>query len=75
MFRLIGRILCALGIHKWKSDRPVTLYDMYPNPFDKDYKTPRAVCLRCGTRGEWLPGYGGSEPGCWMRIDEEMFSS
>lgn len=58
--------LCKIGIHKWKASRGLVLYDMFPSPFDARYKTPTRKCTKCGKKQQWLPGYGGSEAGCWV---------
>lgn len=65
MHRRNERLLCWLGLHKWEQSRDVTYYDMFPAPFDQTYQAPTRVCLRCSKRQHWLPGYGGSEIGCW----------
>lgn len=62
----IMRLLCWLGLHQWSEDREIGLYDMFPSPFDKKYRPPVRKCLRCPARQEWIPGYGGSEMGCWQ---------
>lgn len=31
-------------------------------------RTPKRECLRCERKQKWLPGYGGSEWGCWLNI-------
>ena len=56
---------CRIGLHAWKQERAVSVYDAFPSPYDRAYETPRRECERCGTRERWLPGYGGSEIGCW----------
>ena len=57
---------CKIGIHKWEVSRGLVLYDMFPSPFDTKYKTPTRKCIKCGKKQQWLPGYGGSEIGCWI---------
>lgn len=59
--------LCIIGIHVWNQGRELSVYHAFPSPFDAAYETPRRVCERCGRRQYWLPGYGGSEWGCWMQ--------
>jgi len=59
-------IKCKIGLHKWVQSKPLTGYDMFPSPFDSKYSTPTRTCVRCGERQKWLPGYGGSEIGCWI---------
>jgi len=58
------KLRCLLG-HKWKQSRPLTLLDSFPPSFMR-YENPTRECSRCGKRQRWLPGYGGSEVGCWM---------
>lgn len=69
MRRLFERLLCRLGLHKWEESRDVSLYDMFPSPFDRSYQSPTRRCLRCPKKQHWLPGYGGSEIGCWCPGD------
>jgi len=64
MFKLT---LCTIGMHKWNQTRPIALIDGFPPPNVK-YTPPKRTCKKCGKRERWLPGYGGSEWGCW--IDE-----
>jgi hypothetical protein len=59
--------LCKIGLHKWKQNRPLCIRDIHP-VFDYTWKTPTRTCLRCGKQQQWLPGYGGSELGCWTKI-------
>ena len=60
------KLLCRLGLHKWKTVPDITLYDMCPSPFDSNYSAPQRECRHCGKTQTWLPGYGsGSEIGCW----------
>lgn len=54
---------CWIGLHAWQQDRPLRTYDMWP--MKPDYETPIRTCQRCGKEQQWLPGYGGSEIGCW----------
>jgi hypothetical protein len=56
--------LCKIGIHKWKQNRPLHIRDIHPG-FDMQWETPTRKCLRCKKKEKWLPGYGGSEIGCW----------
>ena len=58
------KTLCRLGLHKWRQSRPLSIFDIHP-PFFLDYVLPTRKCLRCGKTQRWLPGYGGSEFGCW----------
>ena len=59
------RLLCRLGIHRWELDRELSALDLFP-PFFFPYKAPTRQCKVCGKRQRWLPGYGGSELGCWI---------
>jgi hypothetical protein len=59
-------IRCALGLHFWKQNRPMHIRDIHPG-FGMNYKTLTRECTRCGVRQSWLPGYGGSEIGCWTK--------
>jgi len=59
------KFLCKIGIHKWIQSRNVTCIDIFP-PSMTPYKTPERICKRCGKQQKWLPGYGGSELGCWI---------
>lgn len=56
---------CFIGIHKWKQNRKLAIYDIHP-PFYMKYGSPTRECEYCGLKQEWLPGYGGSEIGCWL---------
>ena len=56
---------CWIGWHDWAQTRPVGIHDGFPPYFIK-YEPPRRRCLRCGKAQRWLPGYGGSEWGCWI---------
>jgi len=42
-----------------------------PFPFNPGYKCWRK-CERCSKKQRWLPGYGGSELGCWRKSREEL---
>ena len=70
MRELIRRFRCWIGIHYWRQSRPIGLLDGFP-PINENYKLPTRKCERCGKREEWLPGYGGSEWGCWIGIQEK----
>jgi hypothetical protein len=63
-------LLCCLGIHKWEQSRPRTTSDIFPCP-GEPYDPPIRVCTRCGRVQSWLPGYGGSELGCWRDVGYE----
>ena len=58
------KLLCQLGLHWWFLTRPVDSLDIFPPLFLKR-ELPRRQCY-CGERQQWLPGYGGSEIGCWL---------
>ena len=57
-------LLCRLGIHKWIQNRDLHIIDIFPPPF-LNYKNPERTCNKCKKTQFWLPGYGGSEIGCW----------
>jgi len=57
---------CFFGVHAWKYNRPERSDDAFPCFFDKTYTQWLRKCARCGKQQYWLPGYGGSEWGCWM---------
>lgn len=59
------RLRCLIGIHRWQQTRPLALNDMFPSPFGR-YQAPERVCACCDKEQRWLPGYGGSEDGCWL---------
>lgn len=63
---IIQDIKRHLGLHKWKYSKELKLYDMSPSPFDSKYETPVRTCEKCKESQKWLPGYGGSEIGCWI---------
>lgn len=65
MKHLIDRLLCRIGLHQWHQTRPLFVIDLFPPPGYWDHV--RRQCGRCGRQEQWLPGYGGSELGCWMR--------
>jgi len=64
------RLLCWLGIHHWELSRELSALDAFP-PFFIRYETPIRRCKICGKQQRWLPGYGGSEPGCWITEGKE----
>ena len=45
--------------------------DGFPPPF-VPYDNPTRECVRCGKKQRWLPGYGGSEWGCWISAQPEQ---
>lgn len=59
------QVKCFFGLHKWNQSRNITILDAFPPPF-LAYENPKRMCLKCGKRQKWLPGYGGSEIGCWI---------
>ncbi len=63
-------LLCLVGFHVWQQPRPLSVYDGFPSPYDSAYRTPERTCERCARKERWLPGYGGSEWGCWMEADD-----
>jgi len=63
-------LLCCFGIHKWEQSRPRTAADSFPF-HGAPYDPPVRVCARCGRAQSWLPGYGGSEIGCWRDVGYE----
>lgn len=62
----MNKILCFLGFHRWAYNRKLSPIDYFPPSFIK-YEPPVRTCLRCGKIQGWLPGYGGSELGCWIK--------
>lgn len=62
----IDRWLCKAGLHHWKVSRDLLPIDVFP--IGKDYEAPTRTCADCGKHQSWLPGYGGSELGCWVDI-------
>ena len=62
------RLRCKIGIHRWKyTRRPTFQQDAFPTPFDT-YEAPVRWCKWCNQQQRWLPGYGGSEMGCWLKV-------
>ena len=56
---------CWLGIKcKFEYDDGSTS----PFPFLTEKNCVR-TCQTCGKKQQWLPGYGGSEMGCWETIE------
>ena len=62
-------MLCQLGFHWWLYTRPVDALDAFP-PLFLTRQLPARQCY-CGNRQKWLPGYGGSELGCWLPEDDK----
>ena len=63
-------LLCLLGFHKWEQNRSLHISDIFPFYLDEVSKVIR-TCKICGKKEEWLPGYGGSEIGCWVLKKKE----
>ena len=61
---------CWIGLHRWALSRPLTAYDVFSMASDRAWKRPTRECRVCGKRQAWLPGYGGSERGCWLSAHE-----
>ena len=61
----IGTLKCLVGWHVWNATRPIGIMDGFPPPC-VPYDNPRRTCRRCDKHQRWLPGYGGSEWGCWL---------
>ena len=59
------RWLCRLGLHRWEQSRPLSPIDGFPF-YGEPYDCPTRACGRCSKAQRWLPGYGGSEWGCWI---------
>ncbi|HYE92102.1 MAG TPA: hypothetical protein VEA38_13830 [Terriglobales bacterium] len=55
---------CTFGFHDWRQSREIAEYDTWP--IEQAWERPTRTCRRCGRLQWWLPGYGGSEAGCWM---------
>lgn len=55
--------------HRWKQNIPFDGSEGFP--FFTDTREWLRVCKKCGKRQKWLPGYGGSEWGCWLTIREK----
>lgn len=62
--RAVLMALCWIGWHKWKQSHALSPIDAFP-PFFIKYETPTRSCEHCKKMQRWLPGYGGSEIGCW----------
>ena len=63
------KFLCKIGFHKWELNRKLTAWDTFPPSF-VPYENPIRKCKYCGKTQIWLPGYGGSELGCWIDENE-----
>ena len=62
--RTIRKLRCLLGLHKWIQNRPLYITDIFL-PVSSPQRAIR-TCKFCGKKEEWLPGFGGSETGCWI---------
>jgi hypothetical protein len=56
------RLMCAVGLHAWQHSRFMSVLDVFP---PAGMEPLRRQCFWCGKKQRWLPGYGGSEIGCW----------
>ena len=61
--------LCKIGWHHWRQSRELRAIDAFP-PMNLKYEAPVRVCESCSVVEQWLPGYGGSEFGCWQRLED-----
>lgn len=61
----MNKIKCFFGFHNWNQSRSIVAMDAFPPSFVK-YVPPLRECRECGKKQRWLPGYGGSELGCWI---------
>jgi len=68
MSKSIRKVLCWFGLHQWRQSRELKVVDLFPPPWLK-YDRPTRYCIRCQKKEHWLPGYGGSEIGCWCPGD------
>lgn len=55
---------CRAGWHQW--GQPTGPLDVFPVHRDP---SPTRTCTNCGATERWLPGYGGSEVGCWIKTE------
>ena len=62
---MLRNILCFIRLHKWQQSRKLNIIDGFPPPFT-NYRNPTRKCIHCSKSQSWLPGYGGSEWGCWI---------
>jgi len=65
LWKKIVAELSGLHCHKWVRSQPPHITDIFPPPGSPEI-TRR--CSVCGKVQKWLPGYGGSEAGCWLRV-------
>jgi hypothetical protein len=59
--------LCMIGFHSWQQDDGI----MSPFPIAFERLATRECC-HCGFREQWLPGFGGSELGCWIAQERDQ---
>ena len=59
MEALWNSLLCFIGLHDWEESHPLVDPTVHP------HSNPTRTCQRCRKHQKWLPGYGGSEVGCW----------
>jgi len=52
--------------HRWKQNIPFDGTEGSPSVI---YREWWRSCEKCGKTQRWLPGYGGSEWGCWLNQD------
>lgn len=58
------RFKCWIRCHgAWQYYRQQTILDIFPPP---GMGPLRRRCFWCGCKERWLPGYGGTELGCWL---------
>ena len=60
----MSELRCFIGLHDWEYNRNESVMDGFPPAYGK-YTQRKRRCLCCGKKQYWLPGYGGSEWGCW----------
>jgi hypothetical protein len=65
LYSIFNKVRCFIGNHRWIQNRNLRPIDSFPPSFFR-YKRPTRCCERCGAQQSWLPGYGGSEVGCWL---------
>lgn len=53
-------------LHRWKLNRLMTIMDIWPIDEGQLIKS----CACCEKHERWLPGYGGSEIGCWLPANQ-----
>lgn len=58
------KFYCLICLHDWQQNDGTTS----PFPSGSEECAVR-TCRRCEKQQEWLPGYGGSELGCWLTVE------